>query len=104
MLQMHKIALILQYKLDNCLSTYKSMVIAPQSANVSIDTIRGYFNAYLMHKMYVEHLVVNLSASDLLDREWVKASTAKDVHKNFTKLLAVINYNIKNLAQLVSSY
>ena len=88
---------------DDCLNAYRSMVIAPQSVNASVDNIRGYFNAYLMHKVYLEYLVVNLSASGLLKKKWVQLSTAGDVHDNLKELLDALKYNVKNLAQLVSS-
>ena len=79
------------------------MVIAPQSINVSVDNIRDYFNAYLMHKVYLEYLVVNLSAAELLDREWVQPSIAGDVYDSLKELLTALKYNVKNLANLVSS-
>ena len=79
------------------------MVTVPQSVNPSVDTIRGYFNAYLMHKIYVEYLVVNLTAKGLIHKEWVQPSTANKVYRNLAVLLSVLNYNVKNLAQLVST-
>ena len=76
--------------------------VVPQSVNPSVDTIRGYFNAYLMHKRYVEYLVVNLTALELFKKGWVQPSTASKVYKNLKVLLTVLNHNVKNLAQLVS--
>ena len=78
------------------------MVTAPQSVNATVDIIRDYFNAYLMHKIYVEHLV-QLGLPDLLRNGWVEPSNALDVYNNLTKFLASLNYNVKKLAQLVSS-
>lgn len=89
---------------DDCLSAYQSMVIAPQSVNASVDNIRSYFNAYLMHKAYVEYLVVNLSAVGLLNKGWVQISTVGDVHDRLKELLKALKYNVRNLAQLVSTY
>jgi len=79
------------------------MVTAPQSANATVDTIRGYFNAYLLHTLYMEHLVHDLGAADLLSREWIQPSTKGNVYNNLKKLLTVLKYNVKNLAQLVST-
>ena len=78
------------------------MVTIPQSVNASVDVIRGYFNAYLMHKINVEYLAVNLNALDLYEREWVEASRARDVHKSFIKLLDHLKDSVQKLAQLVS--
>ena len=100
----HAYVLTLQYHAYDCLNVYQSMVVAPQSVNASVDNIRGYFNAYLMHKAYIEYLVVNLSAADLLDRKWVQASNAGDMHDQLKKLLSALNYNVKHLVHLVSKY
>ena len=78
------------------------MVVAPQSVNASVNNIRGYFNAYLMHKIYVEYLVVNLSAAELFDRRWVQASNAGGMYDQLRELLRALNYNIKHLNYLVS--
>ena len=93
----------MQHNPSDCLSVYQSMVTIPQSINASIDTVSGYFNAYLMHKMYIEYLVVNLSAVGLLSKEWVKPSTASSVHNNLNELLIVLKYNVDNFIQLVSN-
>ena len=76
--------------------------VVPHSVNPSVDTIRGYFNAYLMHKIYVEYLVVNLTALELFKKGWVQPSTASRVYNNLKVLRIVLNHNVKNLAQLVS--
>ena len=77
------------------------MVNAPQSDSATVDTIREYFNAYLMHKIYVEHLV-GLGARGLVMSDWVADSKADDVHEDFKELLSVLKYSVKKLAQLVS--
>ena len=64
-----------------------------------MDTIRDYFNAYLMHKMSVEHLV-SLGANGLW--RWVGFAPAPKIHTNLKELAAVLKYNVKILAQLVS--
>ena len=68
--------------------------------DTSITTIRHFFNAYLMHKLYVEHLV-GLGNTNLLEKNWLQPSTAVDTYNNLTKLLSILNYNVKNLGQLV---
>lgn len=83
------------------MGTYQSIVTAPQSVNASVDTIRGYYNAYLMHKIYVEYLV-NLGAKGLLIKGWAPLSTSVQLHNDLSKLLDVLKYNVKKLAQLVS--
>ena len=80
------------------------MVNIPESTNASVDAIRGYFNAYLMHKMFVDYLVNNLGAGELMEREWMERKTAGSVNRNLKHLLRVLKHNVKNLAQLVSSF
>ena len=94
----------LQRRFGGCLHAYQSMVTTPQSVSPSVDTIRGYFNTYLMHKVYVEYLVVNVTAIGLINKKWVQPLTASKVYSKLTVLLAVLKFNVKNLAQLVSSY
>ena len=72
----------------------------PQSVYPSVDTVRGYFNVYLMHKVYVEYLV-NLQPIGLWRKGWAGKSALK-IHTNFKKLEGVLKYNVKSLAQLVS--
>ena len=67
-----------------------------------MDTIRGYFNSYLMQKVSVEHLV-SLGIKGL--RRWgVGTISAPKVHTNLKELAAVLKYNVKVLAQLVSQF
>lgn len=78
------------------------MVTVPQSINATVDTIRDYFNAYLMHKVYVDHLI-NLGPIELWQRDWIKSSSeVYNVHNNLTKLSTSLNDSVKKLAQLVS--
>jgi len=83
------------------MKTYQSLVAAPQSDNATVDIIREYFNAYLMHKIFVEYLV-GLDVSGLVISDWVTDSKAHAIHNGFKDLLSVLKYNIKKLAQLVS--
>ena len=78
------------------------MVTVPQSVNATVDTIRDYFNAYLMHKVYVEHLI-ELGRYELWRRGWIESAfKIPDVDKNLAKLLTSLNDSVKKLAQLVS--
>ena len=74
------------------------MVTVPQSVNATVDIIRDYFNAYLMHKAYVKHLI-ELDLFELWSRGWIESSKA---HNNLAKLLTPLNDSVKKLAQLVS--
>ena len=75
-------------------------MIIPEHTNVSVDTIRGFFNAYLSHKYVIDYLV-DLNATTLADKYWAYSSKALDLHKQLKKLQSVLNFNVKNLAQLV---
>jgi len=77
-------------------------VVIPYANDTSITTIRHFFNAYLMHKLYVEHLV-GLGVVNLLEKEWLQLSTAISTYNGLTKLLTILQYNVKNLVQLVSA-
>ena len=66
----------------------------------SINTIRRFFNAYLLHKYAVEYLI-KLGPNVLVRWDWVHSSKASEVHKQLEKLQDVLNFNVKNLAQLV---
>jgi len=76
-------------------------VVVPYANDSSITTIRHFFNAYLMHKLYVEHLV-GLGVVNLLEKEWLQLSNAVNTYNGLTKLLIVLQYNVKSLAHLVS--
>ena len=72
----------------------------PKHTDVSVDTIRGFFNAYLSHKYFIDHLV-ELGAVKLLIKNWVYQSKAIKVHKTLIQLQDALNFNVKSLAQLV---
>jgi len=78
-------------------------VSIPTHTDVSIDTIRGYFNAYLSHKFLIDHLV-NMKAVGLVNMEWVDQSKAPYLHDKLIQLQNALNFNVKNLAQLVRDY
>lgn len=73
---------------------------APKLTDISIDTIRGFFNAYLSHKFFIDYLV-NLNVTGLLIEHWVNQPKATVAYKNLVKLQDVLNFNVKKLAQLV---
>ena len=78
------------------------MVSIPENTLVSIDTIRGFFNAYLLHKYFVDY-VVNLEAATLVKNNWVQQINAKSVYENLLKLQVALNFNIQKLHLLVST-
>ena len=53
-----------------------------------------------MHKLYIEHLV-KLNLPNLFERSWLSAQAAYDTYDGLTDLLNILEYNVKNLAQLV---
>ena len=78
------------------------MVSIPENTVVSIDTIRGFFNAYLLHKYYVDY-IVNLNETGLVRNNWVEQAKVKRVYKNLVKLQVALNFNIQKLHLLVST-
>ena len=85
--------------MDDFEETYISLVTIPKHTNVSVDTIRGFFNAYLSHKYAIDYLV-ELGADEFVYRDWY-FTKATLVHEELVKLQDVLNYNVKNLAHLV---
>ena len=73
----------------------------PKHTNVSVDTIRGFFNAYLSHKYLIDYLA-EFDAVELLNKNWVYYSQTLKVHSELKQLQDALNFNVKNLAQLVS--
>lgn len=79
------------------------MVSIPENTLVSIDTIRGFFNAYLLHKYFVDY-IVNLNAAKLVENNWVQQTNVNSVYENLLKLQVVLNFNIQKLHLLVSTH
>ena len=79
------------------------MVSIPESTSVSIDTIRGFFNAYLLHKYFVD-FIVNLNAAELVDYNWVYQTNVENLYENLLKLQDALNFNIQKLHLLVSAH
>ena len=88
---------------NNFEETYVSLVTVPKHADVSVDTIRRFFNAYLSHKYVIDYLV-ELGTTELVERDWAYQSKARNVHEQLVKLQDILNYNVKNLAHLVRQF
>ena len=73
----------------------------PESTNISTNTIRGFFNAYLLHKYFVDYIII-LNASKLVDKNWVYQTIAKDFYGKLLQLQNALNFNIHKLHRLVS--
>ena len=89
------------YQINDCEETYSSLVTIPESTNVSTNTIRGFFNAYLLHKYFVDYIVI-LNVSKLVDKNWVYQTIANDFYGKLLQLQNALNFNIHKLNQLVS--
>ena len=89
------------YQINDCEETYSSLVTIPESTNVSADTIRGFFNAYLLHKYFVDYIVI-LNVSKLVDKNWVYQTIANDFYGKLLQLQKALNFHIHKLDQLVS--
>ena len=70
--------------------------------NVSVNAIRQFFNAYHVHKLFVEHLM-KLTPDELLYNGWVYQNHVADLNQQLIKLNHILQYNLKNLAILVST-
>ena len=68
--------------------TYVTSIGANYADDTSITTVKQFYNAYLMHKLYVKHLIDHLPTDD-------------STNDGLNKLLNILEYNVKNLAQLV---
>ena len=79
------------------------MVSIPNNTKVSIDTIRGFFNAYLLHKYFVDY-IVNLNAATLVKNNWVYQTNVNTLYENLQKLQDALNFNIQKLHLLVSTH
>ena len=79
------------------------MVSIPKHTDVTVDTIRGFYNTYLSHKYLIDHLV-KLGAVKLVIKNWVYQSRAIKLHNKLVELQNVLNYNVKKLAQLVRQH
>ena len=69
--------------------------------NVSVDSLMEFFNAYLVHKLFAEHLM-GFSVNELLLKDWMKQANVGKLFNELEKLHDVLEYNFKNLAIMVS--
>lgn len=74
----------------------------PEKTGASVETIRGFFRAYLSHKYYVDHLI-NLNASKLIERNWLYQEKVvnHNVYEKLLQLQNVLNFHVQNLFLLV---
>lgn len=87
-------------QITDCEKAYKSLTSVPNNDDISLDTIRGFFKAYLLHKQFINY-VINLNKVNLVDKNWIIQSKAQDTYTSLTKLQSVLNFNVKNLFLLV---
>ena len=73
----------------------------PKHTDVSIETIRGFFNAFLLHKHFIDYLVSQTDTELVYKKTWVYLTRKTDLRKSLENLQDVLNFNVKNLAQLV---
>ena len=89
-------------QIDDCGETYDSFVSIPKSTNASsIDTIRGFFNAYLLHKHFIDY-VVNLNINELVSKHWIYQANSHKLYGMILLLQSALNFNIQKLDLLVS--
>ena len=86
--------------MNDCEDEYNSLVTIPKHTDVSVETIRGFLNAYLSHKYVIDYLV-KLNANGTEGKNWVHFSKALSLHEQLVKLQEVLNFNVKKLAELV---
>ena len=86
---------------NDCLLEYNHIARVPKATDVSVNAIRQFFNAYLVHKLFVDHLL-KFSPHELLYNGWVDQIDVYDLIKQLSKLKRTLQYNLKSLAVLVS--
>ena len=87
---------------NDCFLEYNYIARVPKATNVSVNATRQFFNAYLTHKLFVEHLM-KFTPHELLNNGWVDQTNVYDLIKQLAKLNHTLQYNVKNLAVLVSN-
>lgn len=88
------------FQIDDCEDDYNSFVSIPVSTNVSVDTVRSFFNAYLLHKYFVDY-IVNLNTTKLVSKNWVYQTNSTQLYEKLMQLQDALNYNIQKLDLLV---
>jgi len=86
---------------NDCSKEYKRIVTVPKTTNVSVNSIRQFFNAYYVHELFVEHLMN--STDGLLYKDWVYQAKVYELNEQLAKLKSILQYNVKSLAMMVSN-
>ena len=76
------------------------MISVPTTDDVSLDTLRSFFKAYLSHKQFVDYMI-NLTVTNLVDKNWIIQSKANNTYKKLLLLQDTLNFNVKKLFLLV---
>ena len=76
------------------------MISVPTTDDISLDTLRSFFKAYLSHKQFVDYMI-NLTVTNLVDKNWIIQSKANDTYKKLLLLQDTLNFNVKKLFLLV---
>jgi len=97
------IYIIFLLQLDDCFLEYNYIARVPKATNVSVNAFRQFFNAYLVHKLFMDHLM-KFTPHELLYNGWVDQTNVYDLIKQLAKLKHTLQYNLKSLAVLVSYY
>lgn len=97
---MHFTIALIVFQIKDCEGKYDSLISVPQNNNASLDTIRGFFQAFLSHKEFINH-VINLGMAKLVSKNWIVHSKANETYKNFMELRDALNFNAKRLFSLV---
>ena len=76
------------------------MITVPTTDDVSLDTFRNFFKAYISHKQFVNYMI-NLNATNLVDKNWVIQTKANETYKKLLQLQDTLDFNVKKLFLLV---
>ena len=87
-------------QIRDCKSTYNSLVSIPNTNDTSLDTIRGLFKAYFVHKQFVDYMI-ELNATELVEKNWINQRGANHTFKKLLRFQDSLNFNTKSLFLLV---
>ena len=76
------------------------MITVPSTDDVPLDTFRSFFKAYISHKQFVDYMI-NLTATNLVDKNWIFQSKANETYKKLLQLQDTLDFNVKKLFLLV---
>ena len=91
---------ILLFQIDDCEQTYNSFVSIPKSTDASTGTIRGFFNAYLLHSHFIDY-IVDLNTTELVRKNWMYQANSHKLYEKLMQLQSTLNFNIQKLDLLV---